>query len=372
MSQLKPKLLKLHRWFGLALGVLLLVQGLTGASLVFRDEIERLIHPAMVVAPLPQRVPVQAMLDAVESANPNFSVSRAEFPEWNDGAVLFKMIAADGTRRLAAVDPYRGTIVREGTMFAWPGEWLFHVHDSLLAGPVGETLVGVEGLGLLFMAITGPIIWWPGRKRIKQGLKVTLDKGADRRWRTLHRAGGAMAAMLLVVSALTGVLMVWKAEFRQVLRIAGPVTDKPTPKVQVIPGATMVPLDALIAQAQAELGAAPLRQLRFSSGGRVAAVYLDSDFTVRADGFKQAYYNRYNGAGLGHYVAGRLPVGTEIVDWLITIHTGAFGGLPSRLLFLLGGLSLAALSASGLWLWYSRTSRRRKPRAMARPTVEGA
>lgn len=374
MKALKPQLLKLHRWVGLTLAVLLTIQGLSGMSLVFRDEIDRAIHPALVVEPTAARVPLQALMDAVEVRHPGVSVSRAEFSVWDDGAVLFKLTAKDGTRWLTAVDPYRGVIVRDGSLAAWPGEWMFLIHDSLLAGPVGETIVGIEGFGLLFLALVGPIVWWPGRKRLKQGFKVITDRGADLKWRTLHRAGGALIAVVLVMSATTGVLMVWKPEFRDVLQIVTPVTDKPTPKVSEQPGVPMVPLDRLVAKARAEYGATPLRQIRFSDGGRVAAIFLESDLTVRAEGAKQIYYNRYDGSDVGHYVSGALPAGTEIVDWLITLHSGMFGGMATRLLMVIAGLALAGLSASGLWLWYSRTSRGRKRGPVSRPpaVAEGA
>lgn len=373
MKAWKPQLLKLHRWVGLTLAVLLTIQGLSGMSLVFRDEIERVIHPVLVVEPAATRVPVQVLMDAVEARHPGVPVSRAEFSAWEDGAVLFKLTAKDGTRWLTAVDPYRGVIVRDGSLAAWPGEWMFLIHDSLLAGPVGETIVGIEGFGLLFLALTGPIVWWPGRKRLKQGFKLITDRGADLKWRTLHRAVGASIAVVLLMSATTGVLMVWKPQFREALRAVTPVTDKPAPKVGEQPGATMVPLDRLVAKARAEYGATPLRQIRFSDEGRVAAIFLESDLTVRAEGAKQIYYNRYDGSDVGHYVSGALPVGTEIVDWLITLHTGMFGGTATRLLMVIAGCTLAGLSASGLWLWYSRTSRGRKraPAKRAPAMAEG-
>jgi len=370
MKAIKPQLLTLHRWVGLTLAVLLTIQGLSGMSLVFRDEIDRVIHPALVVEPAAVRVTVQEMMDAVEARHPDVSVNRAELSPWEDGAVLFKLTAKDGTRWLTAVDPYRGVIVRDGSLAAWPGEWMFLLHDSLLAGPIGETIVGIEGVGLLFLALTGPFVWWPGRKRLKQGFRIVTNRGADLKWRTLHRAGGALIAVVLVMSATTGVLMVWKPEFRDVLRAVTPVTDKPAPKVGEQSGAQMVPLDLLVAKAQADYGATALRQIRFSDGGRVAAIFLESELTIRAEGAKQIYYNRYDGSDVGHYVSGALPVGTEIVDWLITLHNGMFGGTLTRLLMVIAGLSLSGLSASGLWLWYSRTSRRRKGKSAARvPTM---
>ncbi len=121
----------------------------------------------------------------------------------------------------------------------------------------------------------------------------------------------------------------------------------------------MRPIDPLIAQAQAHYGATPLRQLRFSSGGRVVAVYLESDRTIRADGTAQVYFNRYDGTELAHYVAGTQSPGSELIDWLYTVHTGLWGGALTQAMMLLVGLTLAGMAASGLWLFFSRTARAR-------------
>jgi uncharacterized iron-regulated membrane protein len=370
MKKLRPLLLKLHRWMGLSVGLLLLIQGLTGTVIVFRDEIDRVIHPEIVVAPGQARLPVQRIVDIARAAHPDETITRVELSRWADGAALVKLTAPDSkTLRIVSIDPFRGTVLRDGGLGTWPMELMFQIHYTLLAGDIGETIVGIEGLALLFMAITGPIVWWPGLKRMSSGFRVMWRGNNDRRWRSLHRAWGAAAALLLILSATTGVLMVWKEEARSVLRVFGPVTPKPTPKVEKIPGQAMMPIDRLVARAQAEYGDTPLRQIRFSSGGRVVAVFLDSDLTVRADGTKQIYYNAYTGADLGHYVAGALPAGSEIIDWLYTIHTGMFGGVPTQLLFLLAALSLTGLSGSGLWLWYSRRRQRSRKRASRPPAT---
>jgi uncharacterized iron-regulated membrane protein len=373
VNTLRPLLLKLHRWTGLAVGILFLIQGLTGSTLVFRDEIERVIHPSTVVVEGPTRVPVQTLIDVVHAAHPTETITRVEFPRWSDSAALVKLTAHDGTLRQVSVDPFRGTIVRDGTLSAWPIELLFQIHYTLLAGDTGETIIGIEGLALLFMALTGPIVWWPGLKRLKNGFRVLWRGNSDRRWRTLHRAWGAGAAILLLTSATTGVLMVWKDQVRSTLQTFSTITAKPSPKVAAQPGRAMLPVDRMIARARAEYGATPLRQLRFSSKGRVVAIFLDSDLTVRPDGAKQVYYNAYTGADLGHYVSGALPASSEVVDWLYTVHTGLFGGIVTRVLFELSALSLVGLTATGLWLWYARRSRlKRRASTKAQPEMADA
>ncbi len=357
----KATFLKLHRWVGLTVGLFLLVQGLTGASLVFRDRIERIIHPALIVAVRPVRLSVQAQLDAVLAKHPKAELARIEIPSEADQAPQVRWTLKK-QRGVSAVDPYTGRIVKDAPALSWPMEFIFNVHEQLLSGPVGETLIGCVGLGLLFMATTGLIYWWPGARRLRQGFRVKLDGSSDLRWRTLHRAVGAGAAALLLVSATTGVLMVWKDSLRSALSVVARTEQRPAPKVAERKGAAMVPVDMLVAKAQAGYGNTPLRQLRFSSGGRVVAVYLDGARTIRADGTSQVYFNRYDGTELGHYVAGTLPATSEFIDWLYTVHTGLWGGTITQLLMMLSGLTVFGMGASGLWLWFSRTARRRAAR----------
>jgi len=314
----KPTYLKLHRWLGLMVGLFLMIQGLTGAVMAFRDALEPVVVPSLIVPERPARLPVQALLDAFHRAHPDADLTRAEFPDAANQAVIFKSTIKKA-RWLTAVDPFDGRVVHDGTMTAWPLEFIFNIHEQLLSGPVGETLIGIEGLSLLFLAIMGIGYWWPGRKRLKQGFRVKLDGSADLRWRTLHRAVGG--------------------------------------------GAAMVPIDPLIARAKAVYGDTPFRQLRFSSGGRVVAVFLDSNRTIRADGTNQVYFNRYDGSELAHYIAGTQSGGAEFLDWVYTVHTGLWGGAVTQAIMLVTGLTLFGMALSGLWLWFTRTRRERARKA---------
>jgi uncharacterized iron-regulated membrane protein len=135
VKRLRPFLLKLHRWTGLTVGILLLIQGLTGATIVFRDEIDRIIHPCD--RRRADRIARAGSTDARHGsgAHPDATVNRIEISRWVDGAALFKLTDPHTKAlRLIAVDPFRNHILRDGTRAAWPTEWLFAVHHTLLAG----------------------------------------------------------------------------------------------------------------------------------------------------------------------------------------------------------------------------------------------
>ncbi len=356
-----PKLLKLHRWTGVALGLLLILQGLSGASLVFRDALEPLLHPELSVESAATRIPVERLLSEVRSRNPDYKVVRIEFPAEADRAARVKMAAREGEGNLfVAIDPYRGAIVRQGMLLAWPFEFLKDLHEHLLAGETGEMLIGIEGLALIFMATSGLVVWWPGKARLRSGFTVVRRQSAAIFWRTLHRATGATLAVILLLSASTGVLMVFKDQFRSALGFVGEIAEKPSAKVAERPGSQLVPVDAIVRDAQARNGVTPLRELRFfDEEGRGVGVYLDAPDSPRPLATKLLAYDRYSGEELGAYVAGRNPTGNEVVDWLFPLHSGAAGGTLQRLVMMLGGLSLALLGGSGIWLWTRKKLRSR-------------
>ena len=365
----RKTLLRLHRWVGLALGALLLIQGLTGATLVFRDELEALIHPELNVASGEQRLPLQRLVETARGARPEAVLQRVEAAE--GGALLFRFVE-DETPYLMALDPVDGRILRQGPLAAWPGEWIFHLHHYLLSGDVGEWIVGIEGFALLFLAITGPIVWWP--KRLASGFRIVRGAGADRLMRSLHRAAGAALAILVLTSAATGTMMIFKEQIRPLFGASGYV-PKPSVKIEAQPaGSPRIPVDRLIAQAQRDYGPTPLVETRFQGkDAQVVVVYLRDENSLRENASKQIYFNAYDGTEVGHYVPAALPWGNSFIDWLFPIHTGRAVGLVGRILILLGGIGLVFFTVSGVWLWLSsrRQQRERQLKRAARLAVEG-
>jgi uncharacterized iron-regulated membrane protein len=360
----RATLLKLHRWVGLSLAALLLVQGTTGSLLVFREEIDRAIHPELALTGAGERRPVQELVDRVSRSAPDATLQRVKVPEDRSHAWIFFMRLEGDAPYVVAVDPYRGEIVRHGSYLYWPSEWLFRIHDALLAGRTGEIVVSVTGMALVFLAVVGVIVWWPGRRRFKSGFRILTGQGADRAVRTGHRAIGAAVAVVLMMSGTTGALLIHRAVLQEYL----PMT--PRPKF-VIPAQerSVLPVDALLDRARQAHGPLPLRELRFSGdAGQVVALYFQDETSWRRNATRQYFYDAYDGRELGRYEPGAVPPLNTAYDWLYTIHTGRAGGWAGRAVMQCVGLALVFFSVSGVWLWFSarRQRRARKLQAQAR------
>jgi vanillate O-demethylase ferredoxin subunit len=353
----REALVVLHRWTGLIAGVLLLGQGLTGSVVAFRDELNRLLHAeALTVSPAPVAQPVQSLLDQVRAAHPALYVERIEYPQRADEAFVFRLEAAGHkAARYVAVDQYRGEITRDAALAGWPVEWLYRLHQQLLAGKRGEIVVGVTGVALLVLCLSAPFVWWPGRRQLHRGFTVELNGGAYRSLRELHRVGGIFIVLVLLTTSVTGVAIVWKTPLQSAVDRIVPTQSKPVVQVDSRSDRTLLPVDALVTDARQRYENAQVRNVRFPGGhGRVVTIFLATASTTRPRASDQLWYDGYNGEVLGAYEAGSVPAGNRIFDWLLPIHTGEFLGLFGRLLFFAAALALAALTITGLWQWVLR------------------
>jgi hypothetical protein len=110
-----------HAWLGLVTGAFLLLLSLTGTVLVFADELDRALNPALLrVTPRAERATYDAMLAAVRARHPDASiVAFRALPERPDEAYTVSM-RVGGRFWFAHVDPYtaRGVTRRSAGLSA--------------------------------------------------------------------------------------------------------------------------------------------------------------------------------------------------------------------------------------------------------------
>jgi uncharacterized iron-regulated membrane protein len=65
-------------------------------------------------------------------------------------------------------------------------------------------ILGIFGLFLIFLGVSGIWLWWPGIKKIAHGFRVRFDKGRYARDYDLHQVVGMVAIPFLLMWGLTG------------------------------------------------------------------------------------------------------------------------------------------------------------------------
>lgn len=345
-----------HLWLGMTLGLLWALQGFTGALLVFHRDLDR-------GAFAPTEGPSRSLDELVDAAGrtmqarpesiglyyPDGAILGVTFPDPHHGKRTVLVDAASGAvlamRQRMPPSPVDGNLWR----------WVYNLHHALLLGERGERLLGMSGLMLAAMALSGVYLAWPRRGQWGAAF-------AARRWRTRlqklfgwHRAVGLVAAIALILLALSGAIM----DFGKPFRVWAEDHAGYRPPYKPVPG----PLPGqLIGVERARI----LAVARFPDAA-FTSVALPSErvpaYQVRLR--RPGEWRKWSGASLvtldagsgrilAAYDAASAPLANQIIDGAFAVHSGEIAALPGRILTVAAGLSLPLLYLTGLWVWLRR------------------
>ena len=345
----KPGLLALHRSLALAFAPLLLLQALTGAALLFREPLARLIDPAGMSALLHSgpAASIAKLATSAEAAMPGFRLRRIFLPAAPEATALAELAGSDGVVRYASLDPGSARVLASGSIWRFPMEAALQLHYRLMDGRLGLAIVLLNGLALLALAGSGLGFWWPGRKRALKSLAIRKSLPARARLRGWHRTGGVAVSLVILSSALSGVLLVVPDLAATPAAAAPAAPDRPSPAM----------IDGAVARAQKQFPAAGLRDIRFPPADRIDVNFLAPEHNPRAVHVVSVRLSDGE-------ILKRLPAQANPVLWMkvLTLHTGDSAGLAGRLLLLAEALVLALLAVSGPVMWWQARRRRQKGR----------
>lgn len=86
----------------------------------------------------------------------------------------------------------------------WLVSKLLELHDDLLGGDMGRRLNGVVALLVVFLALTGLVVWWPGHGQWRRRLIVRPNVGWRRLTWDLHNAAGFWTWGLVLMFGVSG------------------------------------------------------------------------------------------------------------------------------------------------------------------------
>ena len=204
---------KIHLWLSVPFGLLITLICFSGAMLVFENEVNewfrRDLYYVETVKESP--LPMDKLLEKVATTLPD-SVSVTGVSISSDPGRAYQVSLSKPRRASLYVDQYTGEVKGKSERSGF-FMFMFRMHrwllDSMNPGNEGifwgKMIVGVSTLLLVFVLISGIVIWWPRtRKALKNSLKITATKGWKRFWYDLHVAGGMYALIFLLAMALTG------------------------------------------------------------------------------------------------------------------------------------------------------------------------
>jgi uncharacterized iron-regulated membrane protein len=352
----------LHRWTGGIAGLLLAVIGLSGTVLVWEGGWIGLPGANDAVDPTPALLGVA--IEAALAEAPG--LSRITFASEEIG--LHQAIYADGG---GAYLTQAGEVVdRWDSIWGRPELWLFDLHHYLFLGESGKYATGALGLLLLAFAGSGLILWWRTRKTFRFRLwPARMTRSAIVRQ---HRDIGVLAAPLLMLSALTGSMMIFPA-ISDVLTAPWTEPEKvaPVPPDDLAAHGSGTDWPRLMANAQAAFpAAAPRRLMVPAEPGAPLTLRLRQPFEWTPNGRTYVWLDPASAAVVATDDPAVSDTASAIAETYYPIHSGKVGGLFWQLALTFGGLSLVLLGTLATWSFWFRRPRRVAP--MREPLIQPA
>ncbi|NID11078.1 PepSY-associated TM helix domain-containing protein [Fibrivirga algicola] len=341
---------KLHRIFGLIGGLFVLMLTLTGSILLFDNAIDGWLNPSTVsVTPGTTRQPYDTVLQTLQRHYPTGTVRTMTLYANTDNRAI-RAEVRDGKKRLwAYVNPYTGQFLGDRDSEAAFVRKARQLHEHLLIPPVGDWILFIVGISLIGSVITGT---WYYRKSLLSVFSVGIRWNKPKRilYGDLHKYLGVAALAFLLIISVSGTFFHWE----HIERAFG--EGKPRDARQEATSIEPVKaIDALIAQSQRQLAGFMPEVVVFpdETGKPVVIRGNGADANPFLGKFTSAAeFDGQTGKLTKVFRASEADAEYKAEHVLEELHFGRFGGLATRLLYVVLALAMAVVTGTGLLIWW--------------------
>jgi len=365
-----------HKWLGLITGLVVLIVSITGCINVFSDELKEFFYHDRFYVPQPANTGFQkfSMLrsQAQQALGPKIKISRSEIYPANGRTWIFR---ASVTNKKGIgywkynkyyyrvyVNPYTGKVVYVENTLNEFFQLVLSLHRNLLLGDtVGGLVTGISALCFFVLLLSGLILWFPHKwtkKAVKKGLAFKRGVSKKRFNYDLHNISGFYILIPALLICITGLVFAFDWADQSVQYLANGAN---TPEKRVIPLSTP---SVVYNQNAADQAISFL--LRVHSTADVFSIRFREKDTDPIDVqvrlaknrthlFEWYYFDRNDGKLLMKYGDSDVKGGEKFRSMNYDLHTGAYMGLPTKILAFLVSLICAAMPVTGFIMWYNKS-----------------
>lgn len=350
----KAWLRRLHLWLGLSVGVVFALIALSGSVLALQEPLLRMSHPQLAHHTLPTLEQRAAVMEQISRDWEDRGLRGVDLP---DAAMpVWQLYFQGGTRRY--LDPATGELLLTRQASRDVLLILRNWHTHLLAGRVGENVLGVLGWICVFLLVSGVVLWWPARGRMRAHLRPYAQPPV-RRWLTWHRSFGALTFPLLLLITLTGTLMAYHGATRRVLEAAFGTPASVAPPTPTAARDAPIRWGGVLHAAQAAMPDAQLSRISFGrKGDATVIVRARAPGEWNATGRSMIWLDPYTARVLAVRDASAGDTAAQVDGMIYPLHAGTVGGAAYLSVVVASGALPAFFVVTGFLFWRARTRRR--------------
>ncbi len=381
---------KLHLWFGLAIGLLIVIISVTGALYVFKDEFENytrkdvIYHQEQNIAEK-QILPIRVLEKAVDAQMQekykihwvNVPIDKAmsyQFYWYEHNTAAWNYFDEYPIYKLAYVNPYSGKVLRVYDEKNGFFNIVKMIHWSfLLKESWGKYVVGIPVAIFVVMLISGIVLWWPKNRAARKqrfAFKWKNVKSWKRKNYDLHSIVGFYTSIFALISAITGLFYAFFVvqAFIYVVFSGGKT---------VYPNFDHIVTKAPIEQRNETTLDKVINIVRekypnsFGFSVDLGHPHMDDhehpNFSIFIKHLPYSYhknssliFDENSGELLHTHNHEDKDFGEKVIAANYDIHVGSILGLPTKIIAFIVSLLCASLPITGFMIWYGRRKKAKK------------
>ena len=350
----KKGLVAVHSIVGLFAGIFILLLSLSGAILIFHEDLDAFQKPQeFQTYDYKKTLTVDSAYKVVQQRFPYAMISSCNMPtEYKEPFAfsIYDTTYQKGEKVLQLfLHPQTGALLKtrggsddmSGNFMAW----LASFHSSFHAGKTGEWLLGFFAIVFLLSIISGIILY---RKSI---VAVLLFKKTAWKKNNLHQVIGTLALLFNLMIGITGFWMqryVFKKEFYQSNTWVN--TIKPSPK-------PLFNFDTAYTKVQKTYPGFTGHVIYFAQNKKGKTAVYGSNKTnayIHSKKFADVIALDSTGAIAKTRFINEISPADRYDIINSQLHMGKYGGVGIKIIYALFGLSSALLSITGFLMWVRR------------------
>lgn len=391
-SRFKKLIKTLHLYFGLFIGVIIIIVSLTGALYVFKEDIEYFQRKDIIYhgeKEIEKKTPLKIHeLDEIinkKVAEP-FPLHWVEVPIDKSKSYKFFYFERDEKAwnyfdeypiyKSVYINPFSAEILavkdEKNNFFAYVKSihWSFFLNSEW-----GKYVVGIPVLIFLFMLISGIILWWPKNKSARKQrfwFRWKNIKNWRRKNYDLHSILGFYASFIALVVAITGLFYSFyfiqaflyftfsggSTAYPDYSHLKSP--DQPLEKKELVFDVVAKQIDQMYPDASAySMDLGHEHPYAHEDPENNLAVYVRG-YDRKYYQYSEVFFDKNSGKLLLNRPYKERNLGEKYVAANYDIHVGAILGIFGKILALLSSLICASLPITGFLVWWGRRKKKKK------------
>ena len=347
----------LHKWSSIVCTAFMLLLCITGAPLIFHEEIEHL-SGVTEAPPLPAGTPMvsmDAVAEAALKARPGDVIrymiwDQEEHPDLTLISMAHSHESPPDENFSVVIDSRTAKVLDqpktdEGFMYV-----MLKLHVDMFAGLPGMLFLGLMGLFFVVAIVSGIVLYKPFMRKLEFGT-VRRQRSRRLKWLDYHNLIGIVTIVWALVVGVTGsintlsqvLLGLWQMD--QLAEMVAPYKDQPAPQTLGSIAAALKTARELEPDMKVAFVAFPGTMLTSKHHYMVA---MKGTSPLMSRMIKPALIDTQTGALTD---SRELPWYMKTLLLSQPLHFGDYGGMPLKIIWLLLDLVTIVVLGSGLYLW---------------------